>query len=73
MVPPDDSLDTGWVGCVGFISVCGFLKESFVCTATLALLIRVGGVVTYNEMDIPVFVGYSNFISAGVQKDYGSA
>jgi hypothetical protein len=73
VVPPNDSLDTGWVGCVGFVSVCGFLKESLVCAATLALLIRVDSIVTYKEMDIPVFVGYSNFISAGVQKDCRSA
>jgi hypothetical protein len=73
VVPPNDSLDTGWVGCVGFVSVCGFLEESLVCAATLALLIRVDSIVTNKEMDIPVFVGYSNFISAGVQKDCRSA
>lgn len=57
MVPPDDGLDTRWIGCVRFVSVCGLLKESFVCAAVLALLIRVDAVVTYKEMDIPVFVG----------------
>lgn len=57
MVPPDDSLDTRWIGCVRFVSVCSLLKESFVCAAVLALFMRDDKVVTYKEMDIPVFVG----------------
>lgn len=39
----------------------------------LSVLVEHSCCLTYNEIDIPVFVGYVNFISAGVQKDYKSA
>jgi hypothetical protein len=31
MLPVNGSLDTGGIGRVGFVSICGFFKESVVC------------------------------------------
>lgn len=36
MVPPDDGLDTGWVRCVGLVSIGCFLEESITGAAILA-------------------------------------
>jgi hypothetical protein len=67
-MPPDDCLDARWVGCVGFVAVGSFLKVS-IAGADIRDVLYFGAVLTYKEIDIPVLVGYSNFISAGVQKD----
>ena len=37
VLPVDCRLDTRWVGRVGFVSICGFFKESGVCAVVSAL------------------------------------